>query len=504
MIIDMEWWQLVVILLLGLATYQIYYISSMHIDVPAVGVPPGVFGPWKAALSWASNSEALLRDGLRRFGKDGTPFKVSTPARWLVFITSPEALKEIKDSEYFSFTAAMDERISLEYTMSKDLTSHPYHIEIITKNFTHSVLPETVDEFATAFEEHTTIGPEWTGVDNSKLMLNCISRATNRLLIGPPLCRKQDYLDRVVEFTTRMSRAGQIIDMYPWFLKSIVSKFVINRDEALHKVVTDIGPIFEARREKLREFGNQWTDRPNDAIQWITEAAPPNASIEDLCLRILFLNLASIHTTSKTMAHVLFDLAAFPEYQDPLREEIETVLRKFGGWKKQAFTHMRKLDSVLRESQRMNGVVIASVTRKARVPYTMCDSTYLPKGTWIFSPASAIHHSEMNYENPMEFNGFRFSRMREQPGFETKYQAASTANDYLPFGHGSHACPGRFFAVDLLKVILAYIICNYELKTVHGMRPDNGYYGVICMPSTTKLLFRERPDRECSPVNLYK
>jgi hypothetical protein len=62
------------------------------------------------------------------------------------------------------------------------------------------------------------------------------------------------------------------------------------------------------------------------------------------------------------MTQVLLDLAAYPEYQDPLKEEIETVLREFGGWKKQALTYMKKLDSVLRESQRMNGVAIGRLT----------------------------------------------------------------------------------------------------------------------------------------------
>lgn len=52
------------------------------------------------------------------------------------------------------------------------------------------------------------------------------------------------------------------------------------------------------------------------------------------------------------------DLAAYPEYQEPLKEEIESALRKFGGWQKQALTHMKKLDSVIRESQRMSGVTI--------------------------------------------------------------------------------------------------------------------------------------------------
>jgi len=503
-----ELWQIALLAALGLAV-QVYYTSSTRIDVPAVGVPFGLFGSWRAALSWVSNSDFLLREGLRKYGKDGTPFKVSTPARWLVFITNPKILREVKDSEeHLSFADAINERAALQYTLSKDLYMNPYHLDIISKKLTQrltNVLPTVVDEITMAFDENTNIGSEWTGVNNWNVMLKCISRASNRLYVGIPLCRNQDYLDKVIEYSTTASRAGATIDMFPRFLQRAVSKVLLNRDEALGKVMKYVGPIFQERQDKLLQLGDEWLDRPSDAIQWILEASPTNASLEELCIRILFLNWASIHTSSMTITHVLLDLAAYPEYQDPLKEEIESVLKQFGGWKKQALTYMKKLDSVLRESQRLNGINIATVFKKAKVSHTLSDGTYLPKGTYITAPASAIHRSDVNYQDAMKFDGFRFSRMREQPGSEAKYQAISTTDDFLAFGHGRHACPGRFFAANELKVLLAYIICNYEFKTSDGKRPENGYFGIACIPSiSTELLFKERPNQGDSPVNVYR
>lgn len=136
---------------------------------------------------------------------------------------------------------------------------------------------------------------------------------------------------------------------------------------------------------------------------------------------------------------------------------------------------------------------IATATRRTKVSYTLCDGTYLPKGTHIGVPASAIHLSDTYYQDAGKFDGFRFSRMRDQPGFEAKYQAISVSDDYLPFGHGQHACPGRFFAINELKVLLGYIICNYEFKTADGKRPENWYSGISCIPPiSTQLLFRKR------------
>jgi cytochrome P450 len=119
---------------------------------------------------------------------------------------------------------------------------------------------------------------------------------------------------------------------------------------------------------------------------------------------------------------------------------------------------MKKLDSVLRESQRMNGALLgpfislhshritsnpppplATGIRKAMVPYTFSDGTYVPKGTLMVTPAHAIHRDASIYKNPLEFDGFRFSRIREQPGQEAKHQLVATSNEYVVFGTGKHA-----------------------------------------------------------------
>lgn len=63
----------------------------------------------------------------------------------------------------------------------------------------------------------------------------------------------------------------------------------------------------------------------------------------------------SMHTTSMNACHALFQLAAAPEHVAPLREEIEMVLAEEGSiTSKAAMLKLRKLDSFLRESQRLN------------------------------------------------------------------------------------------------------------------------------------------------------
>ncbi|KII83969.1 hypothetical protein PLICRDRAFT_46743 [Plicaturopsis crispa FD-325 SS-3] len=418
-------------------------------------------------------------------------------------------MKEIKNAtEAFSFNDAFRERLSARHTFSDDLFVHPYHLDIISKRLSQkltTVIPEVLDEITMAFEENVDIGSDWTPIDNFNVMLKSISRTTSKIFVGLPLGRNQDYLDKAVAFATIASKAGHTIDMVPEILKPIVSWFVMDKGAALKKVLDDIGPIFLKRKQKMEELGDRWTDRPNDAIQWILDLAPPDSSIDNMCMRILFLNFTAIHTSTISITQVLLDLGAHPEFQEPLREEIESVLREFGGWTKQALTKMKKLDSCMRESQRLNGVVIGTAMRKATVSQSLSDGTFIPKGTWVFVPSGALHRSEILYENPLEFDPFRYSRMREQPGHEAKHQLVSVDENNLGFGLGNHACPGRFFAANELKVLLAFIICNYEFKTPTSDRPKNGFYATSCFPDPSKhLLFRERVDREHSSVNRFK
>lgn len=45
-----------------------------------------------------------------KYGKTGQPFKVSTLSRWILIVTNPDIVNEVKDSERdLSFSAAISE-----------------------------------------------------------------------------------------------------------------------------------------------------------------------------------------------------------------------------------------------------------------------------------------------------------------------------------------------------------------------------------------------------------
>jgi hypothetical protein len=54
--------------------------------------------------------------------------------------------------------------------------------------------------------------------------------------------------------------------------------------------------------------------------------------------------------------------------------------------------------------------------------------------------------------------------------------------------------PGRFFAANELKAMLAHIVLNYDLRTVEpGVRPPDMYFGNSIIPNTkASVMFRKR------------
>ena len=76
-----------------------------------------------------------------------------------------------------------------------------------------------------------------------------------------------------------------------------------------------------------------------------------------------------------------------------------------------------------------------SIVRKALKDFTFSDGTFIPKGTMIGVASQCLHHDEKLYENANVFEPFRFTEMYEEDPEGVKYQLASTATEYLPFGH---------------------------------------------------------------------
>jgi len=63
------------------------------------------------------------------------------------------------------------------------------------------------------------------------------------------------------------------------------------------------------------------------------------------------MNFAAVHTSGEMFCIALYEMIRRPEYMDPLREEAEAMIEKYG-YTPLAFSKMSKMDSFTRECSR--------------------------------------------------------------------------------------------------------------------------------------------------------
>lgn len=128
--------------------------------------------------------------------------------------------------------------------------------------------------------------------------------------------------------------------------------------------------------------------------------------------------------------------------------------------------------------------------RLALKDFTLSDGTKIPKGTVIALPGYEICHDPDIYPDPETFDGLRFYKMRQHIDNMNRLQYTSTSPEFPIFGHGKHACPGRFFATAEIKVIIVTILRDYDLSI--DERPKVACVGSFLMQDQSRPIKMKR------------
>ncbi|KAJ2994194.1 hypothetical protein NUW58_g1622 [Xylaria curta] len=185
-------------------------------------------------------------------------------------------------------------------------------------------------------------------------------------------------------------------------------------------------------------------------------------SPKNLATRYIFTVIGSLYTVSAGLVDCLYDLTAHPEYIQPLRDEVRQAVAEEGGWRKGTLSKLVRMDSFMKESQRVNAPSPISFKRIVKQRIILSDGVTLPVGTHTGGIGD-------------EFDGLRYERKRRQAaGVSTRHQYSSTDKRHLTFGHGRFACPGRFAAAAEIKIVLAFMLERYQIRFGEGCsRPRN-------------------------------
>ena len=175
------------------------------------------------------------------------------------------------------------------------------------------------------------------------------------------------------------------------------------------------------------------------------------------------------------------------------------------------------MDSAIRESLRRNPIQTRGLLRTvvADEGVWLPDGSLVEKGMWLALPVQAVQTGGHFYDKPKEYDPLRFARLRMEEAVGPKLGPESTdvTDDFFGWSYGRHAwsvvplllylvliikfmidtkhfhrltksSPGRWFAVQNLKLMIAHIVLNFDIEPI-DQRPTSTGIGDANIPSLT-------------------
>lgn len=107
---------------------------------------------------------------------------------------------------------------------------------------------------------------------------------------------------------------------------------------------------------------------------------------------------------------------------------------------------------------------------------TLSNGLRIPKGARIVLPTAAINMDQQFFTDPETFDGLRYYRLRTATEeARNTNQMVTVGKKDLTWGYGRHACPGRYIAEVVMKLLVIEFLMRYEIGLPDDVteRPKN-------------------------------
>jgi hypothetical protein len=293
-------------------------------------------------------------------------------------------VNEVKSlpTDKVSFMALNYVRMQGKYT-GIGAEQHPEGIAAIRNDLTRNiskVLSDLQDEISYTFDKEIGKAPTWKEKNVYSTVLQVVAHLSARTFVGLPLCRDKEWIEATINITTdTVACVNAVTKLHP-FVRPIMAPFIpevrrikeynkffatkmkpqVDAIIAAHKTKVAQGESIKAKLTTEDIMNDEVTGENHNLVNWIINNYTDinRVTAKDIGLVEVGAAFAAIHTTSMAISHAIFDLAANPKYADELRKEIEGVIEEENQpdkqLKKTSMPKLKKLDSFIKESQRMN------------------------------------------------------------------------------------------------------------------------------------------------------
>ncbi|KAI1288629.1 hypothetical protein EDD11_009848 [Mortierella claussenii] len=464
--------------------------------------------------------------------KYGPVFNCYILNQHLTVISGPMS-RELFMTEDFNFMDAVDDTTGVRaffqsiIKSNKHLDNQIIH-EVIRDNVSPNLplfTPRVVAQLKTTIDEQIGYCEGKLFETPVTIFQDMIAGAMASVFMGPELAKDRRVLDTFIQCNYDF---GELLgrDSHKRFWHTFTNRAKYGMLNPLHKHIATLVEcatpiILERRRQEAQciESGVEY-EPPLDVLQRLLDNFDKYhfVDLEDVCGHLMILVLASVHTTSDSSTNLCYYLAAFPEYVEPLYEEQKEVLAQISE-ERQALRQSKlesgtvttetdfvgtdldpekdsefsagtlkrlvKMDSFVREVFRYR-LERLSLPHTARKNVVLSNGMVITKGSKAIINTRSVHQDlNMQGEEPEDFRPFRFVGKSKS--------ATKAAGDFLPFGMGRHACPGRFLAIQELKTVASVMVANYsKIEIQDPSKTKKALLSHINDPVDTGLIFTSR------------
>ncbi|EME78104.1 uncharacterized protein MYCFIDRAFT_158033 [Pseudocercospora fijiensis CIRAD86] len=495
-------------------------ISRERQDIAWAGLQnKRIFPKLRACLRELSAGRGPVNEGYDKYSRYGLPF--ITPAlRWSAIVLPPSSSAWVaqQPESVLSGNKNLKDVMGPEWLLHGPNADSVLDFSVIRRDLTRQITrlsDQVLEEIQHAFDEKLRFdGEEWNDFSATKL-LSCVSfRAANRIFVGLPLCRDAGYEKDVMRWTSCFGISTIIMAfLIPKVLQPSLMPMVSVPARLMQWWATrHLRPKIRERLATLEARGQAngkmlaEDEKPNDMLQWIIDTNcqkqdPRELEPANIAGKLILFNIFATATTSTMAGVVLTDILAYENASDllsELREEAEHYM-PLVEHDATAIRSMTKLDSVIRESLRFNPMGAQGMAREVVAPggVTTPDGLYLTQGSHIQCTIGPMQRDvDLFGSSADEYDPLRHHRQAQDNGLPEDESVAEAGkrkgavqinSQFLSWGLGRHACPGRFFAVHTMKLMLGYLLVHHDIQPFEK-KPELFEIGEARVPSDKQMI----------------
>ncbi|XP_056231025.1 cytochrome P450 2G1-like [Seriola aureovittata] len=305
-----------------------------------------------------------------------------------------------------------------------------------------------------------------TPFDPALLLSRTVSNVICCLVFGQRFSYEDKQFLRLLNIISEIlkfgsSPLGQMYNIFPWIMERLPGH--------QHIVFAQIEEVRGFIEMKIQEH-NETLDpsSPRDFIDCFLirmnqekHVATTEFHYDNLVSTVMNLFLAGTETTSSTIRYALSVLIKYPDIQEKMQQEIDSVI---GGGRCPNMEDRKSLpftDAVIHEVQRFLDIVPFSLPHCALQDISFRGYT-IPKDTVILPLLHSVLKDEKQWATPWSFNPQHFL---DQNGNFKKNPA------FLPFAAGKRACIGESLARMELFIFIVSLLQHFTVSCTEG--PDS-------------------------------